>query len=79
MMRRVVGSLSTTPVVWINSDGASSEFKVNLSVGVSECTDYLEIRQAFEAADKASYASKGAGGGKVSLAEVSDENLANHI
>lgn len=69
MMRRVVSTLASTLVVWTNSEGASSDFGVNMSVGVSECADHREIENAFKAADAASYESKEQGRGMVTLAK----------
>ncbi|PEH83675.1 hypothetical protein CRM95_01075 [Burkholderia gladioli] len=64
-MRRVCAALATTPVKWVSRTGQTSEFIVSVSVGVAECDTSALVGSAFEAADKASYASKAAGKGIV--------------
>lgn len=67
-MRRVCTALAQTPVRWVGQDGIAHEFEVTVSVGVAELTKATEIAAAFEAADKAAYASKQAGRARVSRA-----------
>lgn len=71
-MRRVCSALSLTPVRWVNPDGKAFEFHVSVSIGVAEFEQASSIGEAFQQADKASYASKAAGKGRVCRAtEVS--------
>jgi diguanylate cyclase (GGDEF)-like protein len=67
-MRRVCVSLASHPVRWVDKDGQVSEFRVSLSIGVAEVTQPARIAAAFDLADKATYASKAAGKGRVSRA-----------
>ena len=67
-MRRVCTALAQTPVRWVSQDGVPHEFEVSVSVGVAEVAKASEIVAVFEAADKAAYASKQAGGARVSRA-----------
>jgi len=64
-MRRVCTSLQRQPVRWIAQDGRVEEFIVSVSIGVSELLSSAEIKGAFDLADKAAYAAKRAGKGKV--------------
>jgi diguanylate cyclase (GGDEF)-like protein len=68
-MRRVCTALAGSPVRWVSQDGTAHEFDVTVSVGIAELTKPTEIAAAFEAADKAAYASKQAGGARVSRAK----------
>jgi diguanylate cyclase (GGDEF)-like protein len=79
MMRRVVQELRNTPVVWTNASGTPVEFKVAISAGISECLDPAKIEAAFERADQASYRSKEAGGGRVSMEDMRAETAADHV
>lgn len=65
-MRRVCSALGNTHVRWINQDGKAFEFHVSVSIGVAEFEQAANIGEAFQLADKASYASKAAGKGRVS-------------
>ncbi|TXM66633.1 diguanylate cyclase [Methylobacterium sp. WL12] len=65
LMKRVLSALKEQPIKWTKEDGEVVEFKLGLSIGVAECGLQAEIAQAFEHADKASYASKAAGKGRV--------------
>ncbi|WIW03291.1 GGDEF domain-containing protein [Achromobacter ruhlandii] len=69
-MRRVCAALFANPVKWVSRTGETSLFTVSVSVGVSECGNAGSIESAFEAADKASYASKEAGKGTVRRASL---------
>lgn len=72
-MRRVCSALTQNPVRWVSQDGVPNEFLVSISVGVAEIAKPTEIRAAFEAADKAAYASKEAGRARVSRASDSSK------
>lgn len=72
-MRRVCSALSLTPVRWVNLDGKAFEFHVSVSIGVAEFDHASSIGEAFQLADKASYASKTAGKGRVSRASAANE------
>jgi diguanylate cyclase (GGDEF)-like protein len=61
LMKRVATTLQNSPVRWVSSEGKAVEFTVSTSVGVAECSEALNIKAAFEAADLAAYASKEAG------------------
>jgi diguanylate cyclase (GGDEF)-like protein len=67
-MRRLCTALAQSPVRWVSQDGVPRQFLVSVSVGVSELVEPSEIAAAFEAADKAAYASKQAGRARVSKA-----------
>lgn len=67
-MRRVSLALATKQVRWVSQNGVASEFSVSVSIGVSEFNKASDIHAAFEAADKAAYASKEAGRARVSKA-----------
>ncbi|MFA1634729.1 diguanylate cyclase [Achromobacter ruhlandii] len=69
-MRRVCAALFANPVKWVSRTGETSLFTVSVSLGVSECGNAGSIESAFEAADKASYASKEAGKGTVRRASL---------
>ena len=60
-MRRVCGTLATSPIRWTGLEGKVYEFNVSVSIGVAESVDAATIHRAFELADKAAYASKKAG------------------
>jgi diguanylate cyclase (GGDEF)-like protein len=64
-MKRVCMALESRAVRWVSPDGTVSEFKVSVSIGVSELGDASQIKKAFKNADDASYASKHAGKGRV--------------
>lgn len=67
-MRRVCTELQRNTVRWVSQDGVPHEFEVSVSVGVAEVTTATQVAAAFEAADKAAYASKEAGRARVSRA-----------
>ena len=67
-MRRVCTSIAQSPVRWVGQDGVPRVFSVSVSVGVAELIEPGKIAAAFVAADKATYASKEAGGARVSKA-----------
>ncbi|KXS31819.1 MAG: hypothetical protein AWT59_2035 [Candidatus Gallionella acididurans] len=71
-MRRVCSALGSTPVRWVNQEGKAFEFYVSVSIGVAEFEQAINIGEAFELADKASYASKAAGKGRVSRSAGQD-------
>ena len=65
MMKRVCRDLRDKPVRWVSSAGDACQFHVSVSAGVAQCDSAAGIGEAFERADKASYASKEAGKGCV--------------
>jgi diguanylate cyclase (GGDEF)-like protein len=67
-MRRVCGVLSTSQVRWIGLEGETKEFVVSVSIGVAESSERERVQEAFALADKAAYASKKAGKGRVTRA-----------
>jgi diguanylate cyclase (GGDEF)-like protein len=67
-MTRICVALLNNKVRWVNSSGKVSEFNVSVSIGVAELSRNADIEGAFDRADKASYASKQAGKGTVSIA-----------
>ena len=73
-MRRVCTTLAQSPVRWVGQDGAAHEFLVSVSAGVAELTEGSLIAAAFEAADKAAYASKQAGRARVSKSATAPDN-----
>jgi diguanylate cyclase (GGDEF)-like protein len=69
-MRRVCAALGQSPIRWVGQDGTAHEFIVSVSVGVAELSAPNVISASFEAADKAAYASKQAGGARVTKASA---------
>lgn len=67
MMKRVCKDLREKAVRWVSSKGDVVQFQVSASIGVAECDAKPSIGQAFENADKASYASKTAGKARVTI------------
>jgi diguanylate cyclase (GGDEF)-like protein len=67
-MKRICAALRNNKVRWVNSSGEVSEFIVSVSIGVAELSNNADIEGAFDRADKASYTSKQAGKGTVSIA-----------
>ena len=67
-MRRVCRALHSSTVRWISRQGDVHEFKVSVSIGVSEFEICAEVRAAFERADRAAYTSKAAGKATVTRA-----------
>lgn len=61
MMKRVSKDLNEKQVRWVDSTGKVDLFFVSASIGVAQCDDKKSIEEAFNNADKASYASKDAG------------------
>jgi diguanylate cyclase (GGDEF)-like protein len=67
-MRRVCAALKNNPVRWVGQNGVPREFSVSVSVGVAETPSSTDVSETFNKADVASYVSKRAGGGIVSVA-----------
>lgn len=65
---RICNALKISPVRWVDKDGKVFEFTVGVSAGVSQGEEVSAIDNIFENADKASFASKEDGKGKVSKA-----------
>lgn len=70
LMRRVYAALDKSPVRYVSTTGERSEFSVGISAGIAECHDAVQIKDAFELADKAAYRSKEDGKGRVTRASV---------
>ena len=69
-MKRLCKALAESPVKWVSRDGEIYEFKVSVSVGVSEFSSSIEAARCFEQADKAAYKSKSAGRNTVTRASI---------
>jgi diguanylate cyclase (GGDEF)-like protein len=68
LMRRVVDILSRRDVRWVSREGHVSTFVVSASIGVAEFVSNVDVKNAFQLADEATYGSKAAGRAMVTRA-----------
>ncbi len=67
MMSRIANELKRDPAIYTDSDGKSHEIKITLSVGIADAPTAANVKEAFDRADKAAYASKKAGKDRISV------------